>query len=214
MTIVVVALVLAACRTTRPAGEQPIAPLTGPAQQALVQQRDHFEGERSVVRIRSTNGVQTQSARAQLQVGRTGDMLITVYAPVVNTSAARLYAANGQIVFVNDLEKTAWQGPASEFAGSFGFIGSDPSALAFLILGLPARDATSLAYGESGLQSARLQDIVVAYDPPAYPPQRVVIVRGAQRVEIDHLEDYASPAPIEPLKVPADYRCCVLPRMQ
>lgn len=208
-----VALIFAACRTARPVGEQPITPLSGAAAQQLVQRRDQFEGQRSVVRIRSMNGAQTQSARAQLQVGRTGDMLITVYAPVLNTSAARLYAANGQIVFLNDIDKTAWQGPAGEFTGSFGFIGANPAALAMLILGLPPREATSVVYGPAGLQSARLQDAVVAYDPAVYPPQRVVIVRGIQRVEIDHLEDYASPAPIEPLKVPVDYRCCELPKI-
>lgn len=211
--LLVFALFFAACRTaTPPAGEQPVAAIAGPVQQKLVELRDQFAGERSVVRIRTNNGVTTQSARAQLQVGRNADMLITVYTPVVNTPAVRLYAANGQIVFLNDLDKTAWQGPANGFAGSLGFIGSDPSALAFLILGLPPRDATSVVYGDAGLQSARLQDVVVAYDPAAYPPKRVVIVRGAQRVEIDHLEDYVSPSAIEPLTVPSDYRCCVLPK--
>ena len=212
-TTILIALLLAGCRTTRPAGEQPIAPITAGAAQELAQRRDRFEGERSIVRIRSMNGAQTQSARAQLQVGRAGDMLITVYAPVVNTSAVRLYAANGQVVFLNDIDRTAWQGRASQFTGSFGFIGANPSALAMLILGLPPREATSVEYAQSGLQSARLQDVVIAYDPPVYPPQRVVIVRGMQRVEIDHLEDYASPAPIAPLTVPADYRCCELPKI-
>jgi hypothetical protein len=210
--LVVALLLLAACRTTRPANEAPLAPLNGPASRELVRRRDEFAGQRSVIRIRTMTGTQTQSARAQLQVGRAGDMLITVYAPVINTTAVRLYAANGQIVFLNDVDKTAWQGSASDFTGSFGFVGSNPAALAFLILGLPAREATP-EFGDAGLRAARLADMVVAYDPAVYPPQRVVIVRGTQRVEIDHLEDYASPAAIEALKVPADYRCCVLPQI-
>lgn len=203
-------LLLAACRTSRPAGEQPIAPVG--AGQDLVQRRDRFEGQRSVVRIRTMNGGQTQSARAQLQVGRTGDMLITVFAPVINTPVIRLYAANGRIVLVNELDQTAWQGNASDFTGSFGFIGSNPNALALLILGLPAKEAT-VQYSDSGMQSARLQDMVIAYDPPVYPPKKVVIVRGSRRVEIDHLEDYVSPETITPLTVPPGYRCCVLPQI-
>ena len=151
---------------------------------------------------------QVQSAKAQLQVAPAGDMLITVYTPL-NTTAARIYAANGQIVFLNDIEHTAWQGSAGDFAGSFSFIGTDPSALAFLILGLPPRNLATITYDAAGLQSARLADLIVAYDPPVYPPKRVVIVRGTQRVEIDHLESYVSPAPIPKLTVPADYRCCV-----
>ncbi len=198
------ALALIACRTARPVGEQPITTLAPPA---------HFTGQRSVVRIRMMNGTQTQSVRAQLQVGADGDMLITAYAPVINTSAVRLYAANGQIVFLNDIDKTAWQGKAGDFTGSFGFIGSNPAALAFLILGIPPKDATSVEFAGQVLQAARLQDLVVAYDPPVYPPRKVVVVRGVQRVEIDHLEDYASPAPIAPLTVPGDYRCCVLPQL-
>lgn len=209
----IAALILAGCRTTRPVNEQPVAPLTGPASQELVQRRDRFEGARSVIRIRTITGTQTQSAHAQLQVGRDGSMLMTIYAPVINTSAARLYASNGHIVFLNDVNKTAWEGNAADLTGPFAFIGANPTALAFLILGLPPREATAVAYAPSGLQSARLQDAVVAYDPPEFPPQRVVIVRGMDRVEIDHLEDYVSPVSIEPLTVPAGYRCCVLPQI-
>ena len=201
---------LSGCRTSRPADESAIAPVG--AAQDVIQRRDRFEGQRSVVRIRTMSGTQTQSARAQLQVGRSGDMLITVFAPVINTPVMHLYAANGQIVFVNDLDRTAWQGSATDFSGSFGFIGSNPNALALLIMGLPAREA-KVEYAETGLQSARLGDMVIAYDPPVYPPKKVVIVRGTQRVEIDHLEDYESPTAIAPLKVPADYRCCVLPHL-
>ena len=209
-------LLLAACRTTRPAGESPLAPLTStsPAEaaQQLTARRDEFRGERSVIRIRLNNGSQSLSAKGQMQVGTSGDLLITVYTPL-NTTAARLYAANGEIVFLNDIDRSAWKGSAADFAGSFGFLGPDPSILAFLILGLPPRGLTSITYSDSGLQSARFRDLVVAYDPPVYPPKRVVIVRGMQRVEIDHREIYASPAPIEKLVVPAEYRCCVLPQL-
>ena len=211
------AILFAACRTTRPSGEQPLAPLTATsaaeARQQLEQRRAQFSGARSVIRIRILSGTQTQSARAQLQVAKSGDMLMTVYAPVINTTAARLYASNGQIVFLNDVDKTAWRGSAAEFGGSFGFVGSDPAALAFLILGLPPGGDATVEYSDGGMQSARLQDLVAAYDPAVYPPRRVVVVRGMQRVEIDHLESYASPAPIATLAVPEGYRCCVLPRL-
>ena len=127
-----IALLFAACQTSRPAGEQPLAAVD--SSRDLIARRDHFDGERSIIRIRTMNGTNSQSARAQLQVGKGGDMLITVFAPLINVAAIRLYAANGQIVFVNDIDRTAWQGSASDFTGSFGFIGSNPSALALLIL--------------------------------------------------------------------------------
>jgi hypothetical protein len=208
--ILAIALLFAACRTSRPAGEQSLTPVD--SARDLAERREQFAGQRSIIRIRTTNGVQSQSARAQLQVGRGGDMMLTVFAPIINTPALRLYAANGRIVFLNEIDRTAWQGSASDLTGSFGFIGSNPSALAYLILGLPAREAT-IEYATNGMQSARLRDMVIAYDPAVYPPKKVVIVRGTQRVEIDHLEDYVSTAPIAPLAVPADYRCCVLPQI-
>ena len=213
---VAVLLLAVACRTARPAGEQPIAALTSTsmseAEQQLTARRDQFSGARSLIRLRSMNGAQTVSAKAQLQVGAAGDMLITVYTPL-NTTAGRLYAAGGKIVFLNDVERTAWQGSASELGGAFQFLAADPASLAFLLLGLPPRGTASLAYAPSGLQSARYQDLIVAYDPPSFPPQRVVIVKGTQRVEIDHLETYASPARLEPLVVPASHRCCVMPQL-
>lgn len=209
-------ILIAACRTARPAGEQPIAPLTATsmdeAAQQLTARRDAFTGARSLVRIRSMNGTQTVSAKAQIQAGAAGEMLITVYTPL-NTTAGRLYASNGQVVFVNDVERTAWRGSAAELGGSFQFLAADPASLAFLLLGLPPRGEATLSFAAGGLQSARYQDLIVAYDPPAYPPQRAVIVRGTQRVEIDYLESFASPARIEPLAVPPEYRCCVMPQL-
>jgi hypothetical protein len=209
-------VLVVACRTARPAGEQPLAPLTATstdeAAQQLAARRDAFTGARSLVRIRSMNGAQTVSAKAQIQVGAAGDMLITVYTPL-NTTAGRLYASNGQVVFVNDVERTAWKGSAAELGGSFQFLAGDPLSLAYLLLGLPPRGDATLSFAPAGLQSARYQDLIVAFDPPAYPPQRAVIVRGTQRVEIDYLESFASPARIEPLAVPAEYRCCVMPQL-
>lgn len=210
---VVLALLAAACRTSRPAGEQPLAPVTPSttSEAQLTQRLRDFVGERSLVRLRMM-GDQSITLKAQIQVGAKGDMLMTVYTPL-NTTAARLYAGtDGQVVFLNDIMHSAWKGSAAELGGSLGFVGANPSAFAFLMLGLPAPGA-SVAYGPEGMQSARYQDVVVAYDPPVFPPKRVVVVRGTQRVEIDHLESFVSPAPIPPLTVPEDYTCCVLPQM-
>lgn len=214
---VLLLLIAAACRTARPAGEQPVDPLTSTsiaeAEQQLAVRRDRFTGARSLIRIRSMSGAQTVSAKAQLQVGAAGDMLITVYTPL-NTTAGRLYASPaGQVVFVNDVDRTAWQGTAAGLGGSFQFLAADPPSLAFLLLGLPPRAPATLGFAPSGLQSARYEDLVVAYDPPSYPPRRIAIVRGTQRVEIEHLESFSSPAPIEPLTVPEGYRCCVTPQL-
>ncbi|MEA2339616.1 MAG: hypothetical protein QOE82_3623 [Thermoanaerobaculia bacterium] len=208
---------LAACRTTRPAGEEtPVAPLTStsPADAArqLTARRSQLTGERILLRIRATNGERSQSFRSQLQIDGAGRMLLTAYTPL-GTTAIRLYADNFEVIFVNDLENTWWHGSASDFARSFGFFGNTPPyAMALLIAGLPA-EAFTYDYAPTGISRATLGDVAVTFDPPSYPPQHVNIARGAQKLEIETLESATTIASVAKPDVPNGYRCCVAPRL-
>jgi hypothetical protein len=211
------AALLAACRTTRPAGEErPVAPLTSttPADAArqLTARRAQLTGERSLLRIRATNGDRSQSFRAQLQIDGSNRMLLTAYTPL-GTTAIRLYADASEVTFINDLEGTWWHGSVSDFANSFGFFGAtSPYSMALLMMGLPVEGPT-YDYAASGLARANIGDVTVTYDPPAYPPKHVTIARGAQKLEIETLESAMTTAIVAKPVAPSGYRCCVAPRL-
>ena len=40
----------------------------------------------------------------------------------------------------------------------------------------------------AGLRSATAGDVTVTYEPPSFPAKSVVVARGGDRVEIEHLE--------------------------
>jgi hypothetical protein len=216
--IVLLIALLAACRTTRPAGEEtPVAPLTSaaPADAArqLTARRAQLTGERSLLRIRATNGERSQSFRAQLQIDNANRMLLTAYTPL-GTTAIRLYADASEVTFINDLEGTWWHGTAAEFANSFGFFGTaSPYSMALLIAGLPAEGPMTYDYAAAGLSSATVGDAVVTYDPPSYPPKHVTIVRGTQKLEIETLESAMTTASVAKPAAPNGYRCCVAPKL-
>ncbi len=199
-----------ACRTARPAGEEaPIAPLTAATPEDALRQLHAIRfPERSLMRVRATSGDRTQSFRAQLLLN--GGMLLTAYTQL-GTTAMRLYADSNHVVFLNDVEKTWWSGTPEEFARSFGFFGdASPVDMALLILGRPVGAARATA---NGLERAELGGATITYDPPSFPPKRVTIVRGDQRLDIEHLESAYTTANVEAPEVPGNYRCCFPPRL-
>jgi hypothetical protein len=227
-----------ACRTARPAGnELPLAPIGAPSVAAALGElqirRSQFTGERSLMRLRATTAAGTQSFRAQLQVDAADRMQLTAYTPI-GTTALTLFADGDRVVFLNALEKTAWQGSATEFARGFGFFGSlKPVELAMLLFGLPARrglDARMLTDTTFGVATGMLYDltpnglaratietdedlVVVTYDPPAQPPQTVKVVHGNETLEVTHLEVVASDAKLTAPAIPAGYRAGGVPRL-
>lgn len=206
----VILFLLAACRTTRPPNAEPLAPLTAtsPAEaaQQLAQRRSEFRGERSLARVR----LPQISARGQLQVDAGGRMMLTVYTPI-GTTAARLYVDGQDVIFLDDLRSTVWRGKPSDLSGTLGVFGN--TRLALLLIGLPPAGLDSITYGATGMQSVTLPEVTLTYDPPVYPPKKVVIVRGDQRVEIEHLDSFSDPETLKPPEIPRDYRCCVLPQI-
>jgi hypothetical protein len=215
--IVLLVALVAACRTARPAGEEtPVAPLTSTsladAARQLTARRAQFTGERSLLRIRATNGDRSQSFRAQLQIDNSNRMLLTAYTPL-GTTAIRLYADASEVTFINDLEGTWWHGSADDFASSFGFFGAaSPYSMALLIAGLPPEGPT-YSYAAAGLSRATIGDVVVMYDPPSYPPTHITIARGAQKLEIETLESAITTANVAKPAAPGGYRCCVAPKL-
>jgi hypothetical protein len=210
---------LAGCATTRPAGEEtPVAPLASKsadeAARQLAARRAQLTGERILLHIRATNGEHIQSFRAQLHVDGHGRMLLTAYTPL-GTTAVRLHAAGDEVTFINDLEDTWWHGSSAEFASAFGFFGATPpAAMALLIAGLPAEETTiTYDYATGGIARASVGDVLVTFDPPAYPPKNVKIVRGGLKLEIETYQSAMTTAAVTKPEIPSGYRCCVAPRL-
>jgi len=134
---------------------------------------------RSLMRVRATTNGKTQSFRAQLAVHDASRMELVAYTPV-GTTAMKMKADGNRIT--TDPEVA----PAS-----FDFLRDaalTPAETAMLILGLPPRDDVTVQAASTGLVSANAGGISVVYDPPAFPARRVVVTRGADRIEITHDE--------------------------
>lgn len=142
-------------------------------------QRESFRETRSLMKVRATTNGKSQSFRAQLVVHDAQKMELTAYTPV-GTTALEL-RANG-----NDIVSDPQVAPES-----FAFLrtaGLTPAETAMLILGIPPRDDLQYEVDAAGLRSASVADVTVTFDPPAFPAKHVVVTRGNDRVEIEHLE--------------------------
>lgn len=175
-------LLLVSCATGRPAGA-PLAPLTATtpeqAVEQLLAQREGFRETRSLMRVRATTNGKTQSFRAQLVVRDARRMELIAYTPV-GTTALKLRADGDEIVSDPPVAPEA-----------FAFLrnaGLSPAETAMLVLGIPPRSDLEVEIDTAGLRRAALQDVIVTFDPPAFPARRLIITRGDDRVEIEHLE--------------------------
>ena len=180
--LLLVVLFALSCRTGRPDGA-PVAVLTAAtAEEAAAQlraRRAEFRGMRSLMRVRATTNGKTQSFRAQLAVRDARRMELVAYTPV-GTTALKMTADGDRITTDPDVA------PAS-----FDFLraaGLTPAETGMLLLGVPPRDGMELEVRPEGLASATAGGISVVYDPPAFPARRLVVTRGADRVEIEHEE--------------------------
>lgn len=190
--LLVVSLLALSCRTTAPAGAE-FLPLTntsgGDAALAELQQRrEEFRGARGLARIRATTAQGTQSFRAQIHLAGDTRVELTAYSPL-GTVAASL-SADGDRVMYRESGKQPWSGSARDLAGTFGIFGAalTPAELAMLIIGLPPRSDLTYEAAPTGLARANAGDLSVVFDPAVYPPQKVVVTRGGDRVEIEFLE--------------------------
>ncbi|MEA2463072.1 MAG: hypothetical protein QOJ98_819 [Acidobacteriota bacterium] len=180
--LVLLSVALASCRTARPTGA-PLSPLTAAsieeAAMQLREQRATFTNVRSLMRVRATTNGKTQSFRAQLAVHDAQRMELVAYTPV-GTTALTLKANGNQVTTDPEV--------APE---SFAFLraaGLTPAETAMLLLGMPPRDDVPVTLAPTGIASASAGELTVTFDPPSFPAKRVIITRGADRVEIEHLE--------------------------
>jgi hypothetical protein len=178
----VLLLTIVACRTGLPAGA-PVSPLSAlTVDNAITQlraRRAEFRGMRSLMRVRATRNGQTQSFRAQLVVHNARRMELIAYTPVGTT--AMTMKADGDRVTTD---------PAVP-PGSFDFLrasGLVPAEVGMLILGLPPRDDLQIEVTPAGISAATSEGITVTFDPPAFPAKHVIVTRGSERIEIEHLE--------------------------
>lgn len=171
-----------ACRTGRPTGA-PVTPLSAAtAEEAIAQlraQRESFRGMRSLMRVRATTNGKTQSFRAQLIVHDARRMEMIAYTPV-GTTALKMKADGDRITTDPEVAPS-----------SFDFLrtaGLTPAETGMLLLGIPPRDDVHVEAAPGGLVSASVGGIEATFMPPAFPAKHVTIVRGADRVEIEHEE--------------------------
>lgn len=185
MKLVVAALLLVsltACRSARPSGS-PVAPLNATSAEdaaaQLRQRRADFRGMKSLMQVRATTGGKTQSFRAQLIVRDAQRMELIAYTPV-GTTALKMQANGNQVT-----SDPAVPPESFEFLRSAGIT---PAETAMLILGLPPREDVPVTMAAGGIANATAGGISADFDPPAFPARRVVITRGADRIEIEHVE--------------------------
>jgi Protein of unknown function (DUF3261) len=180
--LLAIALIAVSCRTGRPAGAPVVALSASSPEEATAQLRAlraSFGGMRSLMRVRATTNGRTQSFRAQLAVHDARRMELIAYTPV-GTTALKMTA---------DGDRITTDPPVAPEA--FAFLrdtGLTPAETGMLLLGLPPRDDLQMDVRATGLASASAGGISVVYDPPAFPARRVVVTRGADRVEIEHEE--------------------------
>lgn len=188
----VAVFLLFACRTARPAGE-PLDALNASTAEAALEElklrREALGTVRTLMRVRVTAQGKTQTFRAQMAVEDGQRMNLIAYTPV-GTAALTLTADGSEVSVSNRMEGSEWEGSASDLARTFGFLGASliPAEMAQLILGLPPRADLAYDVTPTGLRSAGDGDLLVTFDPPVFPPRNVVVVRGEDRVEIEHLE--------------------------
>lgn len=191
----VAAISVSGCRS---AGRgKPFAPLAAPtAEEALAQLRaraDAFTGARSLMRVRATSNGQTQSFRAQLVIEGRDVVQVNVYSPI-GTTIATIRAEGNRIQFSNRMDDSSWEGSEEDLARSVAFYSTavKPAEMAMLLIGLPPRRDLQMDATPAGLKRVVAGDAVVTFDPPSFPARHVVVERGADRVEIDHLEIVAA----------------------
>jgi hypothetical protein len=181
-TAAFLAAVFISCSSGRPSGVA-VVPITARSAEdtaaQLRERRASFRGMKSLMKVRATTKGKTQSFRAQLAVHDAQRMELIAYTPVGTT--ALTLKANG-----NDVTSDPQVAPES-----FTFLrnaGMTPAETAMLILGIPPREDIDVRYGTGGIAQATAGGVTVTFDPPSFPAKRVVITRGDDRVEIEHLE--------------------------
>ncbi len=140
---------------------------------------ESFSGARSLMRVRVTAGEKTQSFRAQLVIKDRNIVDVIVYTPI-GTTAGALHGSGDRLTLENGAA------PPPEIQRLFA--NRKPAEMAMLLIGLPAIRGAAYETSEHGLKRVAVDDAVVTFDPPQYPPKRVTVRRDGEVLEIEHLE--------------------------
>ena len=145
------------------------------------------------MRVRATTGGRTQSFKAQLVVPNRHSMELIAYTPL-GTTAVTIRADGDKINFVNHVDRSSWEGSPEDLARAMSIYATSmkPAEMAMLLIGLPAADGVDYNASSAGLESASTSDVTVSFDPPVFPPRKVLVRRGADVVEIEHMEIVAT----------------------
>lgn len=224
---VALVLVAASCATIRRPVDTLGAATPAEAWAKLAERRASFPGARAFLTVDPQGG---RRFDATLATDAHGRFALEGLSPV-GTTLFGIYADGERVVFVNERERTWWEGSFAEFAARTGlFRGIElarPADLALLLLGIPPDDAAlegDAATAPSGLryrvERTGLAEVLtpgnaarVLYIPPAYPPIRVAIESRGSRLEIYHHEIVPGAVEVTIPTPDANWTCCILPRV-
>ena len=146
-----------------------------------------------MARLSGTIHSDDESFKAQLVIPNRESMELIAYTPL-GTTAVTIRADGDRISFVNHVDKSSWEGSPEDLARSMSIYATSmkPAEMALLLIGLPAPQGVEYTTTPAGLQSASTPEVTVTFDPPQFPPKRVVVRRGADIVEIEHMEIVAT----------------------
>lgn len=222
------ALLIAGCRTATPE----IAPLTAVGPPEAWQQLVALRGGtiESHARMRVVDGDRRRSFSATLAAGE-NRFSLTAFTPV-GTAAFTIYGEGEKVVFADHIHYAYWKGDFADLARRLRLPSTELGAadLGWLLMGVPAGgDSSPCTSGDSGciagpgmeyrvgaagLEGVTLDGgVTIGYDPPSFPPARVVMSGGDGRsLELEHNETRHAPKPPQPPDL-TRYRCCLDPSL-
>lgn len=202
--LLAIVAVIAGCATQRQEFFAPVlAPDAESAFRELTRIRVDFPGARSYARLKAVSGERRQSFNARIAIDRSGRARIDGLTPI-GTAAMTLWSDGQQVVFMDHLNEIFWTGSTRQL--------SEPLRVmiergAFLLAGLPVDDPSIIYQTKpTGLASAEVSGVRFTYTPPQFPPRRIVIEAGSDRLEVEHAEFTSGSEPLEPPPIEAGYR--------
>jgi hypothetical protein len=193
----------------------------------LAEIRAAFPGARAFLTIDPERG---RRFDATLAVDGEGRIALEGLSPL-GTTLFGIYGEGERLLFVNERERTWWEGTFEQFAARTGlFRGihvSRAADLGLILLGIPPEEAIlqdAWATAASGIryrvERTGLAEVLtpgnaarVLYLPAAYPPVRVRLVSAGSTLEIYHHEIVSGATEVTIAQPDASWTCCVLPRI-
>ncbi len=225
--VFVLLILSASCATLRRPVDTLGAATPAAAWQKLSQLRASFPGARAFLTIDPQGG---RRFDATLAVDADGRIALEGLSPL-GTTLFGIYGDGERVLFVNERERSWWEGTFAEFAAATGlFRGIEVSRaadLGMLLLGVPPEDAvldgawaTSARGIRYRVERAGLAEILtpqnaarVLYLPAVYPPVRVALESAGSRLEVYHHEIIPGATEVTIPQPDASWTCCVLPKI-